>query len=371
MLEIKIVSVRIFVIRLPRVSTLKTSYGSGDSATTLVIELGTDSGLTGVGQTAVAPRSYGETAEGMLANIRSHLVPAILGESPLDIERLNRKMQAALPYHYSSHAGIELALWDLKGKALGVPVYQLLGGKVREGVDLMGFVHQNTPEEMARQATDTLNQTPFPVLKMKIGLNPEDDIRRYRAVAEAVEGRAVIQVDGNIGYALYQAIPTLTTMERIGALGVVEQPVERIHDMAVLARHLHTPIMADEAIYPPKDAIEVIRQDAASVALMKITKHGGLLNVQKIAAVFEAAGLSLSVAIYFDVIAAAAAHIAAAFPCVTWPSPFTDLRDTILKEPYEPDGLLLKVPEAPGLGIELDFEKLEKYTVVSAVEDGG
>jgi muconate cycloisomerase len=129
--------------------------------------------------------------------------------------------------------------------------------------------------------------------------------------------------------------------------------------------------MADEAIYPPKDAIDVVRHDAASIALMKITKHGGLLHVQKTAAIFEAAGLSLSVAIYFDVIAAVAAHVAAALPCVSWPSPFTDLRDTILREPYEPDGLLLKVPDGPGFGVDLDPDKLERYATSSAEVKGG
>ena len=83
---------------------------------------------------------------------------------------------------------------------------------------------------------------------------------RYRAVAEAVGDRAVIQVDGNTGYTIAQAIPALTAMESIGALGAIEQPVARLDDMAEIARRLTTPVMADEAIYPPADAIEVVRK---------------------------------------------------------------------------------------------------------------
>ena len=349
----KITGVQATIISLPRAATLKTAYGSGDVATTVLVELSSDEGLTGIGQTAVAPRSYGESAEGILANIQAHLVPAVIGEDPMHIERLNRKMQAALPHHWSSHAGIEMALWDLKGKALGVPVYQLLGGKVREGVDLMGFVHHDTPERMADHARKALDEHGFSVLKMKIGMEPREDIARYRAVAEAVGDRAVIQVDGNVGYTIAQALPTLTEMERIGRLGAVEQPVVRLDEMAELARRLHTPIMADEAIYPPQDAVEVVRQKAASLALMKITKHGGLLHVQKTAAIFGAAGLTLSIAIYYDLIGVAAAHLAAALPCVEWPSPYTYLTDTILATPFAPEGLLLRVPEGPGLGVEL------------------
>jgi L-alanine-DL-glutamate epimerase-like enolase superfamily enzyme len=363
----KIVDAQITVVSLPRAATLKTSYGSGDVATTVLIELITDEGLTGIGQTAVAPRSYGETAEGIAVNIRTHLIPEVLGEEPYDIERLNRKLQAALPHHWSSHAGVELALWDLKGKALGVPVYQLLGGKVRDGVDLMGFVHHDTPGRMAQHAVKTLDEHGYPVLKMKIGLDPTSDVARYRAVAEAAGERAVIQVDGNTGYTVAEAIPALTTMEQIGGLGAVEQPVERMEGMAEVARRLATPVMADEAIYPPQDAIEVVRHKAASIALMKITKHGGILNVQKIAAIFEAAGLTLSVAIYYDVIAAAAAHLAAAIPCVGWPSPYTYLNDTLLEQSLSPEGLLLRVPEKPGLGIALDREKVQRYAVDSSV----
>ena len=359
----KIVEVRTSVASVPRAATLTTSYGSTGSAITVIVELVTDAGITGIGQTAVAPRSYGETAEGIAANIHTHLAPAVLGESPLNIEKLCHKMHLALPHHWSSHAGIEMGLWDLKGKALGVPVYQLLGGKVRDGLNLMGFVHHDTPARMAAEAVETLDEHGFPVLKMKIGLDPREDVVRYRAVAEAVGDRAVIQVDGNTGYTIHQALPALSAMEQIGALGTIEQPVASRADLAEIARRLVTPVMADEAIYPPEDAIEVVRTKAASLALMKITKHGGILNVRKIGAIFEAAGLGLSIAIYYDFIALAAAHLAAALPCVTWPSPYTYLQDTLLAEPFEPQGLHLPAPTKPGLGIEVDPEKLAKYRV--------
>jgi muconate cycloisomerase len=330
----KIVDVRTTVISIPRAATLTTSYGSTGSAITVIVELLTDEGLAGVGQTAVAPRSYGETAEGIAVNIQTHLAPALIGEDPFNIAALNYKMNAVLPHHWFSHSGVDMALWDVKGKALGVPVYHLLGGKLRPGLALMGFVHLTDPARMAAEAVATLDEHGYPVLKMKIGLDPRDDVTRYRAVAEAVGERAVIQVDGNTGYTLGQALPALSQMEAIGGLGAIEQPVARLADLAEIARRLATPVMADEAIYPPQDAIDIVQQKAANLALMKITKHGGVLNVQKIGAIFEAAGLSLSIAIYFDVIALAAAHLAAALPCVTWPSPIL-----IFRTPFWPNHL--------------------------------
>jgi muconate cycloisomerase len=359
----KITALRARAVKIPRESTLTTSYGSEDSATTILIELDTDEGLRGIGQASVDAPFYGETTEGILTNVRNHLAPALVGENPMDITRLNAKMRSVLPAHWFSHSGVDMALWDLKGKALGAPIYDLLGGKVREGLDLMGFVTFGTPAEMAENARNELDTYGYSVLKMKIGLDPKDDPKRYRAVAEAVGDRAVIQADGNTGYTIAQAIPTLAEMEAIGGLGAVEQPVASIADMAELARRLNTPVMADEAIYPPEDAIEVVRRKAASIALLKIGKHGGIHNVARIGAIFEAAGLTLSIAIYYDLIGIAAAHLAAALPCVEWPSPDTDLSDSILAEPYRAEGLQIRAPAKPGLGVELDWDKVEHYTV--------
>ncbi len=244
-----------------------------------------------------------------------------------------------------------------------MPVYQLIGGKVRDGVDLMGFVAQDHPEKMAVEADAILRESTFPVLKMKIGKCPDLDLKRYSAVAEAIGDRAVIQVDGNIGYTMAQAVPTLMGMEKIGRLGCVEQAVKRLDDMAELARLIPVPMMADEGVYVPDDAIELVCSGAASLALIKITKGGGILNTKKIASIFESAGLILSIAIYYDLIGVAAAHIAASTPCVKWPSPFTYTLDTILTEPFEPHGLILRVPEKPGFGVAFDPDKIARYAL--------
>jgi len=361
----KIAAVNITPVAIPRSSTLATSYGSMDMAETIVVELVTDEGLIGWGQSAVDAPFYGETAHGMVTCMRAYLAPAVIGEDPCNIEHLVNKMRTVLPHHWGSHAGFDLALWDLKGKALGTPVYQLLGGKVRDGIVQAGVVHQADPEVMAREADETLKARPYPILKMKIGGDPDLDVRRYCAVAEAVGTRAKIQVDGNTGYTISQAIPALTAMERAGRLGCIEQPVSRLADLVEIAQRIPVPVMADEAIYPPEDAIEVVKRRAASIALMKQAKHGGLLAIQKIAHIFEGAGLELSIAQYYDLIAVAAAHLATALPAASFPSGYTYCGDTILEEPFEPinNGMLLKAPDKPGFGVEVSREKLRKYTV--------
>lgn len=361
----RITDLKARIIQIPRSNRLTTSYGSEDNATTILIEVVTDEGLTGIGQASVDAPFYGETAGGMITNIRQHIAPALKGMDPMATTACRQAMQRALPQHEFSHSGVDMALLDLKGKALGVPMYDLLGGKVRDGLTLMGFVHHGAPAEMADTAVRLVEQRGYSVLKMKIGLDPVEDVARYRAVAEALQGRALLQVDGNTGYELWQALWALSEMEAIGGLGCIEQPVPTTRDMAILARRLKTPIMADEAINPPQDAIDVIREEAASIALMKQGKHGGPSAVREIGAIFGAANLSLSIAIYYDLIAVAAAHLAAAIPCVTWPSPATDLADTFVDASFAPDGLSLAAPSAPGLGVELDWDKIDRYTVKS------
>ena len=351
------------VLRIPRSSRLTTSYGSEDNATTILVEIRTDEGITGIGQASVDAPFYGESAEGMLTNIRSHLAPALTGMDPMATTACRQAMERALPHHEFSHSGVDMALLDLKGKALGVPMYELLGGKVRDGLTLMGFIHHGTPEAMAETATRIVAEKGYRVLKMKIGLDPVEDVARYRAVAEALQGRALVQVDGNTGYELWQGLWALSEMESIGGLGCIEQPVPSTRDMAILARRLRTPIMADEAIYGPPDAIDVIREEAASIALMKMNKHGGPSAVREIGSIFGAANLTLSIAIYYDLIGVAAAHLAAAIPCATWPSPATDLADTFVDASFAPSGLTLAAPSAPGLGVDLDWDKIERYTV--------
>lgn len=348
------------IIAIPRTARLTLSGGSRDDATTVLVQLQTDEGITGVGQTVVDPPAFG--AAGIKANIDAYLAPLMIGQSPLAIEYLHRVMERTLPGHRTTHAAIDLALWDLTGKARGVPVSQLLGERVRVGIALMAMVPHGDPATMARE-TAALLATPYPALKVKIGMGVAADIARYHAVHEAAGDRAVIQVDGNGGYILDEAITALTAMEKIGGLGMIEQPVIRLDDLAALARRFSAPVMADESFDGPETLAEIATRGAARAAFLKLPKQGGILGALAAARIAEDAGIALSIAVYYDVLAAAAAHVAVALPAIAWPSFVTRLSDSLLAEPLVPDGLLLRAPSGPGLGVTLDDEKVRRYTV--------
>jgi L-Ala-D/L-Glu epimerase / N-acetyl-D-glutamate racemase len=358
----KIDSIRSTPIRIRRTILLTTSYGRNAESNTVLVEVRADDGLTGYGMTTSAAPWYGDSIEDIVAHLDRYLAPAMIGRDPLNIvdavKHLDRVRAGAL---YAKSA-LEHALWDLKGKALGVPVYQLLGGRAQDGIHLHGFAHYGAPDEMAdgARAEATAGWT---VLKMKIGVDPAGDLARYRAVREAVGDRATFQLDGNTGYTLVQAVPTLTEMVRLGGVGIVEQPVRTLDEMAELGRRLAVPLMIDESINRPEDVIEIAQRRAGHVLHMKLHKFGGLLKAHRIASVAHAAGIVLSVAPYTDVELAAAAHFAAAMPHATWPAGYTPMEDSILTEPIVPTGQRVLPPDRPGFGVEIDAERVAALAV--------
>jgi muconate cycloisomerase len=356
----KITDIRSTIAALRRRKALKTHYGESPDTITVVAQVYTDEGISGVGQTVAASPWGSETPEAIKVCIDKYLRPVLVGEDPFDIERLYLLAQRGLRGANYAFTAIDYALWDIKGKALNVPVYQLLGGRCTPGAPLHAFVERESVEETAARIEELAEQG-WTWFKTKIGFGMEEDLSWYAALRKAVGDKARFQLDGNTGYSLGEAIQTLSQMEKLGGLALVEQPVRYLDEMAVLVNRLVTPVQADEAVTSPRSVYEIATARAAHVLHFKIHKYGGLLQAKRMAAVAEAAGLGISVAPYFDVIAAAAAHFAAATPIARWPAGASDMEDTLLAEPLAPRGQMMEPPERPGLGVELNEEKLAAY----------
>ena len=356
----KIVDMRSTIAAIPRRRSLKTSYGDSPDTVTVVVQVYTDEGITGVGQTVSATPFYGDTAEAIKGHVDKYLTSAIVGEDPFEIERLFDRMYKALRGGRHAITAIEYALWDIKGKALGVPVYELLGGRCCAGALLHTFAERESVEETAARVEE-LAEEGWTWFKTKIGFGVEEDVAWYRGLRERVGDEVRFQLDGNTGYSLGEAVQALTQMEQMGGVALFEQPVRHLDEMAALATRLITPLQADELLTGPRSAYEIAEARAAHVFHFKIHKYGGLLQAKRMAAIAEAAGLELSVAPYFDVLAAGACHLAASTPGVRWPAGFSDMTDTLLAEPFEPMGQVAEPPDGPGLGVELDEDKLAAY----------
>ena len=356
----KITDITSTIVRISRSRDLATAYGVSTDTNTVVVQVHTDEGITGIGQT-VGPAPWGgDPVEVIKLQIERYLGPALLGQDPFNIEGLHLRMGQALRNANNACTAIDFALWDIKGKALGVPAYQLLGGAVMPGALCHGFVEREEPEKMAARIEE-LAADGWTWFKTKIGFSVDDDLAWYRDLLNRVDVGIRFQLDGNTGYTLGDAVTALTALEALGRVALFEQPVRYLDEMAILATRLRTPLQADEATAGSRSVYEIAERRAAHVLHYKLHRYGGLLPAQRMSAVAEAAGIEISIAPYFDIIAAAAAHLAVATPIAKWPAGFSDMTDSILAEPYQPVGQILKPPPGNGLGVAIDEDKLAYY----------
>ena len=269
----KITEIRSTIVRIPRRRALLTYYGESPDTATVVAEVMTDEGITGIGQTIAPAPFYGDSVEVIQAGIENYLTPAMLGRNPFAIEQLFADMVKLSVGNYAITA-IEMALWDIKGKALGVPVYELLGGRCNAGAPLHAFADREDPVLMAENIQRRVDEG-WTWFKTKIGFDVEEDVAWYAQLRDVADDRARFQLDGNTGYTLGQAVQSLTQLEQIGGVALFEQPVRWIDEMAALTTRVRTPLQADESTLGPRSIYEIVRAGAAHVLHYKLEKYRG------------------------------------------------------------------------------------------------
>ena len=347
-----------------------TALGSAAFSDYTIVFVETDAGITGLGEVASVFKRRGKLLQYDLENV---LAPAVIGEDPFRISWLVQKMDHALDGDEEAKAGIEMALWDILGKALDAPVYNLLGGKVRERIPLSYSIPFGAPKDMADLAREKV-KAGHRTIKVKVG---SDDSARDIAAVEAIRGSigpdVKLRVDGNMGWqTAKQAVKVIHAMEEYD-LELVEQPLPA-HDldgMAEVRRAIGVPLMADESIRNPRSAMQVIRRGAADMANVYVTEAGGILNAVKIFAMCEAAGMPCMIGSMpeFGIGTAAQIHLGVA---MTNLGPDSDTcgvlyhEEDLLMKPLRIEDGFSYAPAGPGLGIEIDMKILESWRKASA-----
>ena len=343
------------------------AYGGRRGMVSILLEVDTDDGLTGIGEASAYP-----SADIVLAVIRS-IEPLVLGEDAFAIERIMKRINIIGTWHHVKAtspgiAAVEMACWDLVGKACGQPLVNLFGGRVRDRVEYFYYLSRKPAAEIGADARRGV-EAGFRTLYLKVGSDdPREDIERVEAVRDAAGPDALIRVDANEAWSSSAAIRVVAEMERFG-LELVEQPVSgrNLAEMAYVRSRIATPLLANEASWTRYDQLEVIRAGAADVVSVDNQMDGGLLNLKRSAGMCEVAGLpvlkhslgELGVAMY------AAAHVIAATPNFLYANQgyASLLSDDIVVGasplPYV-DGCL-ELPTAPGIGVELDRERVDRY----------
>lgn len=324
-------------------------------------------------------RYFGESSSIVALVIERYLAPAVAGCDPGNPALLHQRMDAVVKGYPYAKASVEFAAYDLAARRLGVPVHALLGGASRMRVPVTHSIGLIGIEEAEREVAQVAAEG-IRTIKIKVGVDPKRDIEIVRVIRNAVGPDVDLCVDANEGYASAgEAIRTLRAMEAYG-LKYAEQPVMGIERISQVARAIDTPVMADESAWNAHDVIQIIAQGAVQIVSIYTTKPGGLYRAMEVAAVCRAAGILCNVngSVETGVGNLANIQLAAAAPAVTLscvvpvstPAEAQQgqvggifYKDDLLAEPMRLVDGAIEVPTGPGMGIDVDLAKVEKYLV--------
>jgi L-Ala-D/L-Glu epimerase len=352
----KIQSIEIGKLTIPLKKPFKTALRVLEVSETLVIKLITDDGTVGYGAASPTAVITGDTMGSIRGALAEALIPQLVGMDVVNYEALIAKINSGVVRNSSTRAALDMAVYDLVGKMYGVPVYRMLGGhKNRFETDIT--VSVNSPEEMSADAKGYIADG-FNTLKMKVGVGADIDILRVKAVRDAVGPDIKIRLDANQGWNAKEAVRVIRRMEDMGLdIELVEQPV-KYHDfegLKFVTDNVMTPVLADESVFSPEDALRIIKMRAADIINIKLMKAGGIHNALKINAMAESAGIECMVGCMIEnkIGIAAASHFAAAKKNVTRMD--LDAPFLLATEPVEGgisfEGPTIILSENPGLGI--------------------
>jgi len=355
-------------VALPLAEPVAMAGGTVSRAFNLLVRIEAANGTVGWGEAASAPSMSGDTLAGLLAAVRDHLAPRLIGEDAWLREPVRRSLKAALYGNPGAHSAIEMALLDLAGRVCGAPLVDLIGGARRRAVAPMWLLGTPTPEQDVAQAHAKIAQG-FAFFKLKIGTKPIDaEIAATRKLREALGAAMPLCADANCGLGFADAARYVESTRDAGLL-FVEQPLahDDLDGLARLARRSPTPIGADEGIHSLAD-IEAHAHCGAGGVSLKLIKLGGLSAAIEAAQRCERLGLAVNIAAKIaesSIASAAAIHLACAVPAADWGVSLTHfyLAGDIVKVPPRIDAGLVGLPSGPGLGIEVDEAAVERYRI--------
>lgn len=368
----RIQSGRVRIVEIPVTET--HSHGSGDikSVKSVLLELTTDTGITGWGEASPWPVFTG-TPEANASALKDYFIPMISGRSVFDVEVFMAQADKAVVHCSEAKAALETALLDIIGKAQGLPIYDLLGGCHRDQVPL-SFSIANPDFDTDFAKAERLIEDGLRIFKLKTGFKDHAfDLMRVEKLRNIYDDKLDLRIDYNQGMRAHEALPRLRDFESFG-LSFIEQPVPRdnLEAMAHFTRSLTTPLMADESVFNPREALVGAQMRVADIFSLKIMKSGGLRRALEVAAIAKAAGIGVYGGCMFEtgIAHAAGAQLMAALPeldlgCEFYMSTYY-LTEDILVEPFPVKDGSVCVSSKPGLGIEIDQTLLEKYTVASS-----
>ncbi len=355
----RIKSVSAFPLDLQLKESFAIANETVDVGVNVFFKIVTDADLVGWG--CATPDSVtGETKESVLSAFNTVGKELLIGKDPLCVHLLNELFEERLKDNSSVRAGINIGLYDLLGKAAGLPLYQLLGG-YRDKIETSVTVGLNPVDIMVDKAKELVSQG-FSCLKVKCGMDPNQDIEAILAIRYAVGSKIKIRLDANEGYTVDQALRVVQTLENLNAdIELLEQPTpgEYLYSLKEVTAQCPVPIMADETVLTLRDSLKLVKMELADMINVKLMKIGGITNAIKANIFAELAEIPVMIGCMNESMGAMSAgvHFACAFKNVQYAdldSALDFVSDVVTGGATYKDGCVIPSQE-PGLGIEVDL----------------
>ncbi|MEM7385825.1 MAG: cis-3-hydroxy-L-proline dehydratase [Verrucomicrobiota bacterium] len=358
----KITEIQVYQVDLPlHEGSYQWSGGKSVSVfDSTVVRIDTDEGLSGYGEVCpLGPVYLASFAAGARAGI-AEIGPHLIGEDPTQISVLYQKMDRALKGHPYAKSAIDMACWDLLGKASGKPVAQLLGGFFGEEVDLYRAISQEVPDKMAGKVA-TYRGEGYRKFQLKVGGNPNTDIDRIRAVSKLMQAGDVLVADANTGWLRHEAMRVVRAVHDIDVY--IEQPCLTYEECLAVRQRTSHPFILDETIDNLSEFVRAMGDRAMDVINVKISKLGGITKAREIRDLCVNLGIAMTIEDTWggDIITSAIAHLAHSTP-EAFRFSATDFNSyvtvsTAEKAPARVNGKM-KASREPGLGIEVRLDVL-------------
>lgn len=366
----KIKQIEVFSVNLPLIKPFIISYATYPHIQSIIVKLTTECGLVGWGESVPDEHITGETPHSTYAMLKNTLAPLLIGKNPMEFERIHELMDQSVHRAPAAKAAIDIACFDVVGKKLGVPVYQLLGGRYHEKFPVTHVLSIDKPEKMADEAEEKIKEG-YHSFKMKVGVDVAGDVKRIQAVRQRVGEEIAIRVDVNQGWD--NSANTLQAIRQLEFLNLdwIEQPVAQddIDAMVEIKTKSTIPLMIDEGIKDMVDLRQIIAKRAADKINIKLMKCGGIYPAMKLANMAEMAGIECQIGsmVESSIGSAAGFHVAFSKKIIksvelTGPVKFSqDIGD--LKESYIIP--FIQLNERPGLGVDVNESVLAELTQFS------
>ena len=367
----KITKIELFDISIPFITPYKLSkvYGTLTHADAVIIKVHTDAGIVGLGEADPKHPFTEDTPDSVISTIRDNIAPYIIGKDPTRIAQIDSQLDGVVEGNLMARGAVNMALYDILGKANNLPVNVFLGGIIHEQLPLLGPIGSGTPEE-DKEAIKKLMRQGYRTVMIKMGALPiPQEIERMISAHKAFGDEVKFIVDANQGWQRDEAMAFIEGIRGCEPV-MLEQPLERsdLDGLKIVCDRVSCLLSVDESVVSLRDANQLIRAQASDVLSIKVSKNGGITKSKMVASAAEVSDIKclMNSMLEFGVTQAASLQLGCTLgnlvDCGHAYMSVLRMSDDITDFGKYISDAIVTVPQAPGLGVNLDESKLEKYT---------